>query len=35
MWKAGLQKVIKEVRFVVKQEKLHHGTWYVAIHEFY
>jgi hypothetical protein len=29
MWKANLNRAIKEVRFVLKQTPEHHGTWYV------
>ena len=27
MWRVGLQRAVKEVRFVVKQGPEHHGTW--------
>ena len=28
MWRVGLQRAVKEVRFVVKQGSEHHGTWF-------
>lgn len=27
MWRVGLQKVVKEVRFVLRNGPEHHGTW--------
>mmetsp|Transcript_20329 Transcript_20329/g.20447 ORF Transcript_20329/g.20447 Transcript_20329/m.20447 type:complete len:131 (-) Transcript_20329:56-448(-) len=27
MWKANFQRAIKEIRFVVKPDAVHHGTW--------